>query len=183
MNELLDRVSVPMTVWLVVVWLLVFTSIEPLIVVSGILVAIAVQVLLPLPHTGIRWTLRPKALIRLIYRFLTDLIVASWQVTLIVVTGRKVTNGVVHVRMTSPDPVHLTIMSALTSLVPGSLVVKVDRQEGALDLHVLDLPGQGGPRAVRGKVLSLEHRLLAAVAGTPIRPEPNPRLVSRKGSR
>ncbi|WP_026460274.1 Na+/H+ antiporter subunit E [Schaalia suimastitidis] len=183
MKRVLRRISPAMTVWLTLLWLLVFHSVAPLHVMSGLLVAIVVQVLFPLPQTNTRWRLRTIAIVVLLGVFFKDLVVASWHAIRIVVSGREVTNGVVHVPLNSPDPVHLTIMSAMTSLVPGSLVVKVHHDTCAFDLHVLDLPAQGGVRGVQTKVLKLEQRLLAAVAGTPILPRPNPRLTDVRSSR
>ncbi|MCD4557495.1 Na+/H+ antiporter subunit E [Schaalia sp. lx-100] len=163
MKKYYQRASLPMTLWLLFVWLLVFRTLTPVIVVSGIVVALAVQVLLPLPHSGIRWRFRPLACVSLGWHFLVDLVAASWQVSLIVLSGRRVENGVVHVPMRSGDPVHLTLVGALTSLIPGSLVVKVDSGEPALDLHILDIAGQGGAEHIRCEVRALEHRLMKAV--------------------
>lgn len=158
------RVSVAMTLWLAVVWVLVFGSAEPMILVSGILLALLVQWIFPLPHITHTWRVRPLAFIVLVARFLWDLLVAGVQVSWVVLRGRCENNGRVQVVLRSGDPVHMTIVSAMTSLVPGSVVLDVDVPERRLDLHILDLDAHGGKEGVIASVHAQEQRLLAAIA-------------------
>lgn len=158
------RVALGMTSWLTTVWVLVFQDASWLTVGSGLLVALAVQWFFPLPHVVRHWHLRALPLARLLVRFLADLLVAGVQVSRIVVAGRPVGTGVLEVGLRSADPAHLTIVSAMTSLVPGTIVLEVDRYMGRLTLHVLDLDGHGGPEGVRVSVREQEERMLMAVA-------------------
>lgn len=162
LEGLRNRVSWWMTAWLVVIWMLVNHTWSLLHVTGGLALAVAVQFLFPLPRTGTRWRPRGGAIVALIWHFLTDLVRAGLQVTWIVLRGRRVTNAVISVDLYSNDPVHLTLVSAMTSLVPGSIVVRIDRGVGVLDLHILDIDGQGGPEEVRANVLALERRVFAA---------------------
>ncbi|WP_022867331.1 Na+/H+ antiporter subunit E [Schaalia vaccimaxillae] len=157
-------VSPMMTLWLTLVWLALFSSVEPLIVIAGVLVAIAIQWFLPMPRTATRWRPRPLALIRLMVVFVRDVIVSGLQVTWIILSGRKVDNGIVRVDLRSSDPVHLTILSAMTSLVPGSIVIRIESEAPRLYLHILDMERQGGADNVRRRTLAQEERILRAIA-------------------
>lgn len=141
---------------------MVFGSVDPLTLLGGVVVAVAVQWAFPLPRVQGRWTLRPRETLVLLSRFVADLVRAGVQVSWIVVSNRKVDNAILRVDLRSADPVHLTVVSAMTSLVPGSFVVRVDRLVGRIYIHVLDVEGQGGIEAVRRSVLDQEERILRA---------------------
>lgn len=155
-------VSWRLTVWLLLVWVMVFGSIDPLTLLGGVLVAVAVQWAFPLPRIPGRWTLHPWSALVLLGRFAADLVRAGLQVSWVVVSGRKVDNAILRVDLRSSDPVHMTIVSGMTSLVPGSIVVRVDRLVGRIYIHVLDVEGRGGIEAVRRSVLDQEDRILRA---------------------
>lgn len=156
-------VSWRLTLWLLLVWVMVFGSLDPLVLIGGVVVAVGVQWAFPLPRVQGRWTLHPRATLVLVGRFVADLVRAGLEVSWVVVSGRKVDNAILRVDLRSADPVHLTIVSAMTSLVPGSIVVRVDRLIGRIYIHVLDVEGQGGIEAVRQSVLDQEERVLRAL--------------------
>ncbi len=158
-----DRLSWGLTAWLAALWVMVFGHLTWVTLFSGILVALAVQWFFPLPHTSSTWHVRPFALIALVVRFIWDVIRAGLQVSWVVLSGRHVRSAILRVNLHSADPVHLTAISAMTSLVPGTIVVRVDRLAGTVYLHVLDVDSQGGLEAVRSSVLSQERRILAAI--------------------
>ncbi|MDC4233468.1 Na+/H+ antiporter subunit E [Actinomyces sp. B33] len=158
------RPSAAMTLWLLGVWLLLLRDVSPLGVVGGLLIALAVHLLLPMPRTGTRWRIRPGALAWLLIRFLVDLVHSGLEVSWIILSGRRVRTGIVRVDLHSNDPVHLTIMSAMTSLVPGSIVVAIMRDQARMYLHVLDLDGHGGRAGIRRSALRQEERILRAIA-------------------
>lgn len=157
-------VSWRLTLWLLLVWVMVFGSVDPLTLLGGIVVAIAVQWAFPLPRVQGRWTLRPRETLVLLSRFVADLVRAGVQVSWIVVSNKKVDNAILRVDLRSADPVHLTVVSAMTSLMPGSIVVRVDRLIGRIYIHILDVEGQGGTEAVRQSVLDQEERILRALS-------------------
>ncbi len=159
-----DRISVGLTIWLALLWVLLFGTPTWLTVLGGILVSLAVQWFFPLPHVSRHWHVRVVPVVVLMVRFSIDLVVAGLQVSRIVLTGERPHTAIIRVDLRSADPVHLTIVSAMTSLVPGTIVVKVDRLAGSLYLHVLDLDRQGGPEGVRAAALGQEERILLAIA-------------------
>lgn len=170
-----DRVSRSLTLWLVLLWLMVFGSLTWIHLISGILVAVGVQIAFPLPHSARHGEVHPVAFVRLVARFGWDTVRAGVQVSWIVLRGRPVRNAIVRVNLRSADPVHMTIVAGMTSLVPGTVVVRLDRLAGTLYLHVLDIDGQGGPEAVRAAALAQEDRVLRAVV--PVGGPGSPRVL------
>ncbi|PID97750.1 MAG: hypothetical protein CSA82_02695 [Actinobacteria bacterium] len=157
-------VSPILTVWLTLVWVLLFSQVSGVIILSGFLVAVAVQLVFPLPRLLRTWRMRPLPLMALLTHFVWDLLVAGLHVSWAILSGKKVRNGIVRVDITSTDAVHVTILSAMTSLVPGSVVVEVDRQGKCMYLHCFDLDALGGVDAIRRKSAEEEARLLRAFA-------------------
>ena len=160
------RTSPGLTLWLVVLWMMLFADLSWLTVLSGFLVALAVQWAFPLPRTGSSWHIRWGSLVVLLVRFVVDVIRAGVQVSWLVLSGRPTHSAILRVHLRSSDPVHLTAISAMTSLVPGTIVVRVDRLTATLYLHVLDIDAQGGPDAVREAVLDQEKRILYAIGSS-----------------
>lgn len=158
------RVSLTLTLWLAALWVLVFASLDLMVVVSGVVLALLVQWVFPLPHITHTWRVRPLAMLVLVVRFLWDLLVAGVQVSWVVLRGRRPRNAWVQVTLRSGDPVHMTIIAGMTSLVPGSVVTEVSVADRRLGLHILDVDAQGGEGGVRASVLAQERRLLAAIA-------------------
>ncbi|WP_402463019.1 Na+/H+ antiporter subunit E [Isoptericola aurantiacus] len=155
----------PAVVALTVVWVLLWGDLSWGNVVGGALLAALVVLVFPLPRIETRATLRPLALAALMRRFVTDLVVASFEVAWMALRPGPLPRGaVVEVRLRNPDDVFLTLTAVLSTLVPGSLVVEARRRTGQVFLHVLDIEHSGGPEAVRADVLDLEERVLRALA-------------------
>ncbi len=156
--------SISMTIWLLLIWLAVFRSLDWLTVLGGLLVVVLVQLIFPLPSMPGLWHLRPFAFLHLLGRFIWDLVWAGAQVSWIVVSGRHHDDGIVKCSVRSSNPVYITIVAAMTSMVPGTIVIQASREEHALYLHVLDLPAHGGIEGVRQEVLNQERLVLLAFA-------------------
>ncbi|MDU6661777.1 MAG: Na+/H+ antiporter subunit E [Actinomyces sp.] len=158
------RLSIAMTLWLTIMWCLIFGHFDWLTIISGVLVALAVQVAFPLPHITRLWHIRPLYVLWVLLTFTRDVIVAGLQVSKVVLLNKRVDNAIVRVDLRSSNPVHLTIQSAMTSLVPGTVVLRVDRLSAGLYLHVLDVPAQGGIDGVKESIRAQEARMLRAIA-------------------
>ena len=148
--------------WLTLVWVTLWGSIPPLLVVSGVLVATLLSLVFPLPPLEIGVKVRPVGLVVLVARFLVDVIRASLEVTAVVLRRRTVRNAIVAVDLHSDSDFVLTGVAALLSLVPGSVVVEARRSTHTLFLHVLDVDDVAQAEAFRDEALALERRFLAA---------------------
>lgn len=149
-----------------VLWVLLWGDLSWANVLSGMALGALVRLAFPLPPLGTATTVRPGPLLRLLGQFVGDLVLASFQVAwTAVVPGRKTPRGgLVSVALRSDSDLFIATTAGLSSLVPGTLVIDLDRPSRTLRLHVLDLAGSGGPDAVRESTLALEARLLRAFA-------------------
>src|SRR5690606_9450247 len=115
--------------------------------------AIAVGIVFPLPPLRIEARVRPLWLGWLVLHFLSDVVVASAQVTWTTLRfDRQPRNAVIGVDLRSDSDLVLTVVAELVSLVPGSLVVEARRSTRTLFLHVLDARDQAGIDRMRRDV-------------------------------
>ena len=165
-------------VGLTLVWVVLWRELSPLVVVSGVLVAIAVCLVFPLPPVRLFLRVRPVALVVLVLGFLADIVRASLEVSGVVLRRRPVRNAVVAVDLESSSDFVLTGVAMMLSLVPGSVVVEVRRSTHTLYLHVLDTPDVESAERFRRRALELEQRFLRAFV--PVEPDPAPRTAAAR---
>lgn len=159
----LRRFSVLMTVWLLIVWIPLFGEFTPLVVISGIIVVLAIELIFPLPHAQFFRVVRPKHAVVLAAVFLKDMVEAALAVARVVITGRPYQCAIVRVDLRSREDITMAITGAMINLVPGTIVVETRRTEGVIYLHVFDIENQGGPEGVRKAALEQEERVLKTI--------------------
>jgi multicomponent Na+:H+ antiporter subunit E len=148
-----------------VMWVFLWGDLSWANVLSGLVLGALVALAFPLPPVVATGTLRPGALAHLVGRFFSDLVVASFQVAWTAVRpGPAPRGGLVTVSLRSTSDLFVATLAGLSSMVPGTVVVDLDRSGGTLRLHVLDLAGSGGPDGVRESTRALEERLLRSFA-------------------
>ncbi len=168
-----QAVQLPMVLWLTAVSWVLWGTYTPLSLVGGVLVAVVVCLVLPLPPLRLGVRVRPLALAVLVGRFLLDVLVASAQVARVtLVPPRPLRNALVAVRLRSRSDIVLTAVAEMVSLVPGTVVVEAHRPSHTLYLHALDVPDAAALARVRARVLEQERRLLRAFGGHTDRPTP-----------
>jgi multicomponent Na+:H+ antiporter subunit E len=146
-------------------WVLLWGDLSWANVLAGVVLGALVALAFPLPPIGAAGTLRPGPLAHLVGRFASDLVFASFQVAWTAVRpGPTPRGGLVPVPLRSSSDLFIATTAGLSSMVPGTVVVDLDRAGSTLRLHVLDLAGSGGPDGVRESVRALEERLLRAFA-------------------
>ncbi|GAA2754047.1 Na+/H+ antiporter subunit E [Amnibacterium kyonggiense] len=160
----------PLVIGLVVLWLLLWRSVAPLTILTGVVTALLVVRIFdlpPVPHVG---RFRPLAALALLGWFLGQVVIASVQVAAQAVAAlspsRRPRSGVIAVQLRTRDDLVLTLTGIVTSLIPGTVIVEVDRAESVLYLHVL----RGGTperlEQARDSALIAERRLVRAI-GSP----------------
>lgn len=159
-------VSWKMTVWMTLVWILLNQDISLLTALSGIVISALLQLIFPMPRVGAVKRLRPLRAAWLILHFLWDMLVAAVEVSWLVLRRRPVKPIMVGVELYSEAELYLTIVSNMTCLVPGSIVVRAQINPSRLLLHVLDGPTSGGSQGVADSVHRVEMRVLQAI-GSP----------------
>lgn len=172
--------QLPLLLWLVAVWMLLWGTFSLANAVNGLLLAILVTRLFPLPRVPHVGRLHPWGAVVLLARFVWDLIPATLQVAVYALRpGPPVRSAVLAVQMRSPDDLPLTLTAEMVSLTPGSSIIELDRDARVLYVHVLGLEDPAGAEAVRAEIRALEARVLRAVARNPpprseTHPHPHP---------
>jgi multicomponent Na+:H+ antiporter subunit E len=154
----------PVLLWLTLVWTLLWGELAVLTVVSGLVIAIVVCLVFPLPMLAMKVRVRPQWLLWLVLRFLWDVVVASVQVAVKTLQfGRQPRNAVIEVDLHTRSDFVLTVIAQMVSLVPGSLVVEARASTHTMFLHVLDVGDREGAEAFREQVFALERRVVLAL--------------------
>ncbi|MBM7075858.1 Na+/H+ antiporter subunit E [Micromonospora humida] len=150
--------------WLVVVWNLLWGKFSPANLLAGLLVGGAVLVFFPLPPVSFGGRLRPRALLRLAGVFVVELVSASIHVAAIAVRpGFRPRGAIIGVRLRVRTDLNLALTAELLSLVPGTLIVEVDRDAGVLYVHVLDVRSPADLTGSRDRILAVEERIVRAI--------------------
>lgn len=154
----------PLTgIWLVVLWLLLWGRLSLGLIASGLVVAGIVMAMFPLPTIAIEGRPRLLPSIGFLLRFLGDVILASVQVAWLAVRpGREPQSAVIGVHLHTRSDLMLTLVAEVLSLVPGSLVVEVDRSSSILYLHVIGVRDLEQVEVERQRALDTEARLIRA---------------------
>ncbi|WP_430782876.1 Na+/H+ antiporter subunit E [Actinoplanes sp. G11-F43] len=149
---------------LTVTWMLLWGVFSWLTFAGGLLVSALVLAVFPLPPVTFAGRLRPAGLFRFAIRFMTDLVVASAQLAWTAIGSRRVPHSaVLAVRLAVRSDLNLTLCAEAVSLVPGSLIVDMDRAEGILYIHVFDVHSPEDTEKFRQDVRDVEERIIRAV--------------------
>lgn len=149
--------------WLTVIWVAMWGHVSVLVVAGGVVVAVVVCLVFPLPPVHMNLTVRPLRLAWLVVHFLWDVVKASAHVAVVTLRFRhQPRNAVIEVDLRSHSDFVLTVVAEMVSLVPGSLVVEARRSTHTLFLHVLDARDLAGVEDMRRSVFALERRVVRA---------------------
>ncbi|REE04092.1 Na+/H+ antiporter subunit E [Citricoccus nitrophenolicus] len=98
------------------------------------------------------------------FRFLWHVVTASISVAWDAITqGPKIVNSVVAVPLRSHDDLIVTLTGLALALVPGSLVIDVDRPSSTLFLHCLNVDNAEAVEGFRAEALSTEAAIIRAI--------------------
>ncbi len=156
--------------WLTGVWVALWGRLSVGNVLAGVVVGTVVTTTLRMTPMDFHGRVHLWGLVRLLSRFVLDLVRGSLEVATIALRlGYVPTGAVIGVRLRSHSDLYLTLTAELCSLVPGTVVVDAHRLTGTLYLHVLDVTHGGkstadGVENARAQVLAQEERVLRALA-------------------
>lgn len=157
------RHQLPLLLWLVVVWNLLWGTWSWANLISGLAVAVVITLVLPLPPVvgGVR--VRPGPLAVFLGTFLVDLVRAGAEVAWQTVRPRGISgSAILRVALRTDSDLLLTIVTEAVTLVPGSMVIEIDREHRVLGLHVLSVDTEADLDRQRRSVLSTEERVVRA---------------------
>jgi multicomponent Na+:H+ antiporter subunit E len=155
------RQELPLLVWLVIVWGALWQDFSPGNLLFGTLLAVAVARLFYLPPVELSGRFNILYAVPFALVFLAKVVVASSQILyLAAARGRHVKNAVVAVTLRSHQDLLVTATGHVISLIPGSLVVEVDRSTSTLYLHALNISSAEDVENLRREVRSIEAGLI-----------------------
>ena len=172
--------QLPLIAWLVLLWMLLWGTWSWANLLSGSLVAVLAIWVLPLPPVVEHARFRPLAVLHLVGWFVWDLVLSSVQVAWLSLRPGPVRAAVIAVQLRTDSDLLLTLITNTVNLVPGALVLDVDRTSRRLLVHVLLVRDESEVERQRRSVLVVEERVVKAfgsareVAALDVRVDPRP---------
>ncbi|MBE4718464.1 Na+/H+ antiporter subunit E [Pseudarthrobacter sp. AB1] len=155
------RQELPLLVWLVIVWGALWQDFSPGNLLFGALLAVLVARMFYLPPVEVSGRFNILHAVPFALRFLGRVAAASVEVMyLAAVRGPRVISSVVAVPLRSHQDLMVTATGHVISLIPGSLVVEVDRSTSTLYLHGLNVSSPEEVENLRREVRSIEAGLI-----------------------
>lgn len=156
--------QLPLLVALLVLWLLLWDHIDALSIVTGVLLAIAVTRALYLPPVLLSGRFNPWRGLLLGLRMMVDVMFASLQVAAYSIwPWWKPMNSIIVVQLHTRSDLVTTLTAEAISVVPGTVVVDIDRERGLLYLHALGTRTQADIDRTHRQVLGTEERIVLAI--------------------
>jgi len=156
--------GLPLLALLIVFWMLLWGGFSWLNLAGGVLVAVLVTSVFYLPAVLLTDRVNPWRLALYFAKLLVDIAHASLQVAwLALAPGYRPSNAIVAVHLRTRSDLITTWVGVSTSIVPGSIVVDIDRVESILYLHVLDVRSRADVARFAASVLATERRVVAAI--------------------
>jgi multicomponent Na+:H+ antiporter subunit E len=153
----------PIIGWLVLVWVLLWGTLSWANVLSGLLVAVVVTRALPLPGVTEHARFRPLGVLIFVGVFLRDLAVSSVQVAWAAIrAGGRVRSAIIVAQLRTDSDLLLTLIAETLTLVPGSMVLDLDREHRRMLVHVLPVATEEDVDRQRAAVLAVEDRVVRA---------------------
>nr|WP_229742143.1 Na+/H+ antiporter subunit E [Gordonia jinhuaensis] len=126
--------------WLVFVWILLWGTISWANVITGLVVAIGVVTILPLPRVAVEGRIHILPMIALTIRLVVEFFISSAQVAWLAIRpGRQPMGAVLRARVHIKSDMVLTLAVDYLNLVPGTMVVEIDHRRRLLYVHVIDV--------------------------------------------
>lgn len=155
------KLELPLIAFLAFVWMALWQQFDLGTFIIGLVYATIIVRIFYLPP--LRGTGRINVFWGLIFtvRFLAKMVAASFQVSWVVLRrGPTVRNRIISVQLRSHDDLMVTLVGHSLALVPGSLVVDVDRTTATLYLHCLGVTDDHGAEKIRQDALRTEALLI-----------------------
>ena len=130
-----------MSVVLLVMWLMLWESLEPLQVIMGVLLALLLPRTLVLLEEEPSRTKKPLVILKLFFTVLYDIAVSNMNVARIVLTGREgsIPTGFVNIPLELRNRHGLAVLATIITSTPGTFWAAYNRRTNVLTIHVFEL--------------------------------------------
>lgn len=158
------RRQLPLLLGLMLLWMLLWDDISVGNAVNGALLALVVTRVFYLPPAELSGRFNPYWAAVFVAHFAADLVRSSAHVAALALRpGYVPRNAVIAVDLHTSSDLLLTLTGHALTLIPGSLVVDVDRLNTTLYVHVLDARDDRAIERNRRAILRIEERLVRAI--------------------
>ncbi len=155
--------QLPFFIWLVMLWMLLWGQFTVLAAITGIVVALIVTRVFRLPPVELSGRLHPWHALVFVVMFAFAVVRGSLSVAWIVLDARRQPrNAVIAVPLRVDDDLIMTHTAITSSLIPGSLLIDIDRDRRVLYLHVIGVRSAEDIERQRRTVLAWERRVVQA---------------------
>lgn len=156
--------QLPLLLGLVLLWMVLWGQFTLLSAVTGLIVSYSVIRFFYLPPADFSGRINPWHTLVFLVHFFADVAVASFQVAYQALNPQPIPrSSVIGVQLRTRSDLIMTLDAIAMSLVPGSLVVEVDRERSILYLHTFATRSQKDVETMRRKVLRVEARIVKAI--------------------
>ncbi|GAA2424200.1 Na+/H+ antiporter subunit E [Streptomyces macrosporus] len=150
-------------VWLWLLWIVLWGSVSPVVLVTGLVVAGLVLLLFPLPPHTHRLTVHPLWAVAMVGHLLVDLVGSALTVAReALLRGPRARAAVLEARLEVDNDLLVTAAAQTTALTPGSLVLEIDRAERLFYVHALPVRDAAEAEDQRGDVRDAERWVVRA---------------------
>ena len=133
-------VEIPLILWLMLVWAVLWGELTAKNLLVGLVLALLVTRALALPPVQLSSRFNAVHAMTLALTFLWQVTRASFEVMWTVIAhGPRASSAVTAVQLRSHSDLILTATGSTTGLIPGSVLLEVDRPNAILYFHVLDV--------------------------------------------
>ena len=132
--------------WLTLVWILLWGTFSAANVLSGLVIALVINVLLPLPAVPVEGRIHLLSVVRLVATVAYYLVLSSVQVAwLAIKPGPPPLTAVLRTHVALKSDLVLALAVNILNLTPGNIVLEIDQSRRMLYVHVIDV---GSDRAL-----------------------------------
>ncbi|WP_067478142.1 Na+/H+ antiporter subunit E [Nocardia amamiensis] len=133
-------VRIAILVWLTLVWIALWGDLSVANLLGGLVVATLIMVALPLPRVPVAGRLRLLPLIELLVVSAYYALESSLQVAWFAIRPAPTpVSGVLRVYSGTRSDLVLVLWADLLNLIPGTMVLEIDRRRCVVYVHVLDV--------------------------------------------
>lgn len=158
-----SAVRVGVLLWLTIVWLTLWGDLSVGNLVAGLGVGTLIMLTLPLPRVPVSGRLHPLALAELIVVSSYYALESSLQVAWFAIRpAPPPVSGVLRVNMSMKSDLVLVLCADVLNLIPGTMVLEIDRQRCVFYVHVLDVSSEAAVDTFYRTTRRLERLLISA---------------------
>ena len=156
--------QLPFFLWLIALWMLLWGQFTVLAAVTGLVVALFVTRVFRLPPVELSGRVNlwygAAFVVMFFFAVLRGSLLVAWQT---INLARYPGTAIITVPLRTDDDLIMAHVGVTASLIPGSLIVDVDRDRRILYLHVIGVSSDRDVEAQRASVQRWEERIVRAV--------------------